>query len=53
VDVLKNPSRLERDMEDVKSDKSYIDSWNYINSHDYKKIIADLKNDYARLAESL
>lgn len=50
VDVLGEPSRVDRDIEDVKHNKPYVDSWEYVNTHNYKEIISQLKEDYAKLA---
>lgn len=52
-DVMKEPSRLERDMESVKSyvgTQSYVDAWEYVEKHGYQKIIDDLKHMYAEAA---
>lgn len=46
LDVLRDPSRLERDMKDVQQYAPYRAAWKYVNNHDYKDIIRDLKMDY-------
>lgn len=51
LDVLKEPSRLERDKEDSKSygHTAYTGSWNYVEKHGYKEIIAKLKKSYEEM----
>lgn len=51
LDILKEPSRLERDMQDVKGNKPYVEAWEYVNTHDYKEIIELLKQDYKEIAK--
>lgn len=53
LDILKDPSRLERDIDDVKGFKPYATAWEYVNSHDYKEIIAQIKEDYAQIAKTM
>ena len=53
LDVLKQPERLKRDIEDVKNYEDYATSWKYVNQHDYKQIIASLKQDYQHIATTL
>ena len=51
IDVLKDPSRLERDKKDSKryGHGEYTDSWNYVEKHGYKEIIEKLKKSYAEM----
>jgi hypothetical protein len=52
VDVMKEPSRYERDKTEVKDyhgSESYIKAWDYVDSNDYKKIVEDLKSLYEKL----
>ena len=51
LDILKDPKRLERDVEMVRVDPSYEAAWDYVDEHDYKEIIKQLKGDYAAIAE--
>ncbi len=54
IDILKEPARLSRDIASSKKNeqtwgKPYIQAWKYVESHDYKKINAQLKESYSRL----
>jgi len=50
LDVLNEPKRLERDIDDSKKyGLAYIDSWQYVQDGDYKEIIAKLKKSYAEM----
>ncbi len=56
LDILKAPERLERDVVyykkfDKKGD-SYATAWDYVEKHDYKKIIEQLKESYRNLAKA-
>lgn len=53
LDVLKEPSRLERDIEDVKDNAPYKAAWDYVNGHDYQEIIRQLREDYQQLKAEL
>ena len=49
LDVLDEPSRLARDISFVKDfvgAESYVKAWEYVESHDYKTMIQDLKQLY-------
>lgn len=47
LDILKEPERLERDIEDSKKiGGAYTEAWDYVNEHDYWKIVQQLKDDY-------
>lgn len=49
LDVLGEPSRLERDKKTVEEwddSGAYTASWSYVESHDYKEIIKQLKESY-------
>jgi hypothetical protein len=49
VDVLKEPSRLRRDkkaVEEWDDSGAYKTSWAYVDSHDYKNIIEELRQSY-------
>ncbi len=52
LDVLKQPERLKRDMKTMESyanNEAYVEAWDYVNEHDYKKIIEDLKKMYEKV----
>jgi hypothetical protein len=52
LDVLKEPSRLERDISAVKNNVNagaYVAAWDYVNEHDYTTIIRELKRAYAEV----
>lgn len=51
LDILREPKRLKRDIEHHQNGnhKPYIDSWNYVESHDYRRIIEDLKHSYKNI----
>jgi hypothetical protein len=53
VDVLKEPSRLERDKKDVGKWPAYKAAWEYVDANGYEKIIAQLRDDYAVLQKEL
>lgn len=48
VDILKEPKRLQRDIDFYKKtdDKAYLEAWDYVNKHEYKDIIKQLKTSY-------
>ncbi len=49
LDVLHDPSRLQRDIDSAQKlngAKAYIDSWDYVNNHDYHQIVNDLSGSY-------
>jgi hypothetical protein len=54
LDVLKEPERLVRDIENNKSNQAidYIAAWEYVNKNDYNEIIEKLKNSYKELSEN-
>jgi hypothetical protein len=49
LDILNEPDRLERDVQENKSAKAedYIAAWEYVEKHGYRAIIDKLKRDYA------
>lgn len=49
LDILNEPSRLNRDIETVKADEPYKIAWEYVESNDYKEILKQLKNSYQSL----
>ncbi len=56
LDVLKEPKRLEREIENYKKETSYdpanyLNAWDYIDQHGYKEIIVKLQESYKRLAK--
>jgi hypothetical protein len=53
LDILQEPSRFERDMEHVKGDTPYKRAWEYVNKHDYRHIITQLRDDYEELRKEL
>lgn len=50
-DVLKEPSRMERDKEQMHDFPAYKAAWEYVDKHGYETIIKDLKKNYAELAK--
>lgn len=48
IDVLEQPYRLERDIKDCQKRKSYKAAWDYVEKHDYKEIIQQLKDSYSQ-----
>lgn len=46
LDVLKEPHRLERDIEECQKWPVYMAAWEYVEKNDYKKIIEKFKNSY-------
>ncbi len=54
LDIMKDPERYERDKAEVKEyagSGSYVKAWEYVDAHDYKTIIEDLKNLYKKLRD--
>ena len=51
LDVLKEPYRLKRDIKDCQQWEAYKAAWEYVEQHDYKKIIEDFKNSYTTKSE--
>lgn len=49
LDVLKEPRRLERDIENSKRHPGYDLAWDYVEKHGYKEIIQKLKDSYSEL----
>lgn len=50
LDILCADHRLQRDIEHAKTLRgapAYVQSWEYVNTHDYREIIAKLKASYA------
>lgn len=55
LDILKEPKRLKRDIAFCKKSedtwgKPYVQAWEYVESHDYKKINEQLKESYQKLS---
>ncbi len=53
-DVLKESSKVQQDMDEIKSWTSnqkgdYLKSWEYVQGHDYKEILAQFKKGYQTL----
>jgi antirestriction protein ArdC len=50
LDILKQPSRLQREIDDMETFKAidYIKSWNYVQKNDYKRIIKSLLAIYKK-----
>jgi hypothetical protein len=46
LDVLNEPQRLERELEITSEWPDYKKAWDYIQAHDYRQIINDLKKIY-------
>ena len=53
LDVLNEPERLERDIEDSQQYENYKDAWNYVESHDYRKLIEQIRDSYDQLSKIL
>ncbi len=56
LDVLKDPERLERDINWSKNQtdwdaSDYLNAWDYIEQNDYKQIINKLKANYEKLSK--
>lgn len=51
IEVLAEPNRVTRDYEDCKGKEDYLASWEYVNTHDYKEIIAQLKAGYQAISQ--
>lgn len=53
IDVLKEPSRLQRDIDSCKRNKAddYVKAWEFVEEHDYKQLIKELKDSYQQIAE--
>ncbi|MBP7767172.1 hypothetical protein KA068_01480 [Candidatus Saccharibacteria bacterium] len=52
IDIMNNPSSYERDKAEVQrylDNESYVKAWEYVDNHDYKKIVADLNKLYKEL----
>ncbi len=53
TDILNEPERAQMDIDDIKTwakhGKDYLESWDYVNTHDYKKILSDLEATYDNL----
>lgn len=54
LDVLKEPYRLDRDLEKPTANKDswgkpYVDAWDYVEEHGYKEINKQLKDSYLKL----
>ena len=46
IDVLNEPDRLERDIKDCQQYENYKSAWDYVESHDYRKLIAEIRDSY-------
>lgn len=46
LDVLKDPSRLERDIEHCKTLSDYYKAWNYVEKNNYEEILQKIRNRY-------
>lgn len=46
LDVLHEPKRLKRDIDRSQKHQGYKEAWDYVEKHDYKKIIKRLKESY-------
>ena len=51
LDTLNEPAHLERDMARLKKNPAYTAAWEYVESHDYKQINANLKELYKSFRE--
>lgn len=54
LDILKEPSRLKRDIDSVKTyvgSEVYTAAWDYVDKQGYKEIIGKLKHSYKALRE--
>lgn len=50
LDVLKAPSRLERDVEQCQRFAGYKAAWDYVNDKDYMQIITEFRGQYSELS---
>ena len=49
LDVLKAPERLERELNvlrNIQAAGAYLQAWNYVNEHDYREMIDEIRNLY-------
>lgn len=55
LDTLQEPTRLKRDIAIQKKGghTAYIDAWEYVQNHDYRQIIEDLKDQYKKLQSDI
>ena len=51
LDVLKDQKRLDRDIQNHQKHEDYKKAWEYVEAHDYKEIISQLKESYERMAK--
>jgi len=52
LDVLDEPKRLERDLSDSAKWPDYKAAWDYVEAHDYKQILKELKADYKKYGQT-
>lgn len=51
LDILNAPKRLARDIETTKSNIPYAEAWQYVNDHDYRQIVDELRAMYSRIPD--
>lgn len=53
LDVIKESNRLKRDVDENRQYEAtdYVAAWEYVEKHDYKKIIGKLRESYVKLKE--
>jgi hypothetical protein len=52
LDVFKEPERLRQDIKTVAADgSSYANAWRYVEAHDYRQMVEELRRFYAELAQ--
>jgi hypothetical protein len=50
LDVLQEPERLARDIADCQQYENYKAAWDYVESHDYMRIVDGIRRSYDELA---
>lgn len=53
LDVLHEPERLARDIADCQQYENYRLAWEYVESHDYKKLLIKIRESYNELSTNL
>lgn len=49
LDVLKDPSRLERDIKDCEHNPPYKAAWDYVQKNNYQDIITHIRDDFKNI----
>ena len=53
IDVLNEPERLRRDIADCQQYENYKKAWEYVESHDYRKLVEAIRDSYDELVRAL